>query len=81
MPVSNADLAPTLLTLAGVPVPGSMTGRVIDEALKTGPDPERVSVQPRVETAQTADGSYQVDAHITLVGRERYLDYTQVRRK
>lgn len=80
VPTANADLAPTLLTLAGVPVPGTMTGRIIDEALRTGPAPASVQVRRRIETARTPDGTYQVDAHISEVGRARYLDYTEVRR-
>lgn len=81
VPTANADLAPTLLTLVGVAVPDSMTGRSIDEALRTGPAPSAVSVVRRVETARTADGAYQVDAHVTRVGRARYLDYAEVRRR
>ena len=37
VPTSNVDLAPTLLRLLGLTVPASMTGRVIDEALRGGP--------------------------------------------
>lgn len=80
VPTANADLAPTLLMLAGVPVPGTMTGRVIGEALRSGPAPGAVQVRRRIETARTPDGTYQVDAHISEVGLARYLDYTEVRR-
>ncbi|MGC4084406.1 MAG: hypothetical protein QM736_20400 [Vicinamibacterales bacterium] len=80
VPTSNADLAPTLLHLLGIAVPASMTGRVIDEGLVSGPAPASVRVTRRDETARTADGSYQVTAHISLVGERRYLDYTSTRR-
>lgn len=80
VPTSNADIAPTVLTLLGVPVPPAMTARSIDEALKGGPDPATVRVTERVETAKTADGTYQVEAHLSVVGQARYLDYTRVRR-
>ena len=79
-PTSNVDLAPTLLTLLGLPVPSSMTGRVTDEALRTGPAPTSVPVERTVETARTADGTYQVDAHLSTVAGHRYLDYTEVHR-
>lgn len=80
IPTANADLAPTLLKLAGVAVPSTMTGRSIDEALRTGPSPDSVRVERHVERVKTADGSYQLDAHVSTVGRARYLDYTEVRR-
>lgn len=81
VPTANADLAPTLLKLVGVAIPDTMTGRSIDEALRSGPAPGSVQVQRHVETARTPDGSYQVDAHISQVGRARYLDFTEVRRR
>ncbi len=81
VPTSNADLAPTLLTLAGVPVPSGMTGRPIREALTSGPRPTSVRVDRQVVTAATPDGSYTVQAHLSLVDGHQYLDYTEVRRK
>jgi arylsulfatase A-like enzyme len=80
VPTANVDLAPTLLTLLGLAAPSSMTGRVIDEALRTGPAPTSVRVERTTETARTPDGAYQVDAHISSVAGRRYLDYTEVRR-
>ena len=32
--VNNLDIAPTLLTLLGLPIPPEMTGRVMDQAFK-----------------------------------------------
>ncbi len=81
VPVANADLAPTLLKLAGVDIPASMTGRSIDEALRTGPAPDAVPIRRRVERVQTADGSYRVAVHLAEVGTARYLDYTEVFRQ
>lgn len=80
IPTANADLAPTLLKLVGLAIPETMTGRSIDEALRTGPAPDAVKVVRSVETAGTPDGTYQVDAHVSHVGRARYLDHTEVRR-
>jgi arylsulfatase A-like enzyme len=42
-PTSNADLAPTILTLVGAPVPASMTGRAITEMRTSGPPPSYAS--------------------------------------
>jgi hypothetical protein len=39
VPTANVDLAPTLLKLLGVAIPPAMTGRVIKEALRSGPAP------------------------------------------
>ena len=80
VPTANVDLAPTLLKLLGVAVPASMTGRVIEEAMRTGPALASVRVEHSTETAKTPDGAYQVEAHISTVAGRRYLDYTEVRR-
>ncbi len=74
-------LAPTLLSLLKLPVPPSMTGRVIEEAFRGGPAPASLRVDHATETAKTADGAYQVDAHISIVAGHRYLDYTDVQRR
>ena len=80
VPTANADLAPTLLHLLGLPTAPSMTGRVIEEALQNGRPPSSAQVDRRVETVRTPDGSYELSAHISAVGRYRYLDYTEVKR-
>ena len=80
VPTANADLAPTLLKLMGLPVPETMTGRSIDEALKTGPDPAAVTVNETVESARAADGGYELTARISQVGKARYLNFTEVKR-
>ncbi len=81
VPTSNSDLAPTLLTLLGLPVPPSMTGRAATELFRSGPAPASVTVTTRVETARTADGRYHLDAHISTVAGHDYLDHTEVRRQ
>ena len=80
VPTSNADLAPTLLMLLGVPVPPSMTGRVASEWLRTGPSPSSLTVTRNVISTRTADGAYQLDAHVSTVAGHAYLDHTEVRR-
>ena len=80
VPTANVDLAPTLLHLLGLPAAPSMTGRIIEEALRDGPPPSSVQVDRRIETVRTRDGSYELSAHISAVGRYRYLDYTEVKR-
>ena len=81
VPTSNADLAPTLLTLLGVPVPPSMTGRTVIELLRSGPAPASLAVTHTVVSATTSDGRYRVDAHLSTVAGYRYLDHTVVHRR
>jgi arylsulfatase A-like enzyme len=79
VPTANADIAPTLLRLLGLPAAPSMTGRVIEEGLRNGrPAP---AVTRSVETAKTSDGGYVLTAQISTVAGRRYVDSTSVTRK
>jgi arylsulfatase A-like enzyme len=80
-PTSNADLAPTILTLLGVPVPSSMTGRVVREMQTSGPAPSGLAVTRDEVTSRSADGRYSVTATFSIVDRHRYLDSTNVVRR
>jgi arylsulfatase A-like enzyme len=80
-PTGNADLAPTLLRLLGLPVPAAMTGRVIEEAFANGPSPASLRVERSSESVRTPDGSYELTAHFSSVVGHRYLDDTDVRRR
>jgi arylsulfatase A-like enzyme len=80
IPTGNVDLAPTLLQLLGLPVPQSMTGRVLREALREGPTVSAVRVEHLTETVSTPDRTYKLTAHISVVEGHRYLDYTEVSR-
>src|SRR5262249_38154835 len=80
VPTATVDVAPTVLHLLGLPIPKSMTGRVIAEALRSGPTPESVRVTETAERARTADRSYAVTAHISVADGHRYLDFTEVER-
>jgi predicted AlkP superfamily pyrophosphatase or phosphodiesterase len=79
LPTSNVDLAPTLLRLLGLPPAPSMTGRVIDEGLRNGARP--LTKTDGGDAVGTQDGSYRLSAHFSIVGRYRYLDYTEVQRR
>ena len=74
IPTGNVDLAPTLLQLLGVPVPPTMTGRVIREGLREGPTVSSVRVEHVTETVKTPDGAYELTAHTAIVDGHRYLD-------
>jgi arylsulfatase A-like enzyme len=81
VPTGNVDIAPTLLRLLGMTPPPGMTGRVIEEGLRTGPAPSTMRVDHSARTAKNDDTSYSVTAHISTVADRRYLDYTEVFRQ
>lgn len=78
LPTSNADLAPTMLAMLGVPVPASMTGRLLYELIG-GREPETMTRS--TVTSRSRDGRYTLTAHVAVVGRRRYLDHTEVTRR
>jgi arylsulfatase A-like enzyme len=86
IPSGNVDFAPTFLHMLGLPVPSSMQGRPLVEALRM-PGAGR-STPPTVRTIQqsaaTADGAYSQTAFFSVVrvgsSDYRYLDYTKVTR-
>jgi arylsulfatase A-like enzyme len=79
-PTGNADLAPTLLRLLGIAAPREMTGRAIEEGLRSGSAPASVRVTHETESVSTPDGSYVLTAHISTAAGRRYLDFTEVKR-
>lgn len=81
VPTANVDLAPTLLHLLGMKPAPSMTGRVIEEALRDGPAPSTVRIERVRETVKTSDGAYELTAHISVAAGRRYLDFTEVKRQ
>ena len=84
VPTGNADLAPTVLWLLGLPIPPGMDGRVLHELLTEGPDPADVDVRTRQHVAETSwggeTGSYRVMVQRSEVDGTAYLDFTRVRR-
>jgi predicted AlkP superfamily pyrophosphatase or phosphodiesterase len=84
-PTANVDLAPTFLTMLGLPVPPSMEGRALREALLNAPAVPSLRVRAEQHTATTADGSYSATATLTTVdtaaGAFRYLDFAKAQRK
>ena len=81
VPTGNVDLAPTILRLLNLPVPSSMSGRVIEEGLRNGPAMSSVRMSHRSERVATPDGAYQLTAQISVAAGHRYLDDTEVKRK
>ncbi len=84
-PSGNVDFAPTFLHLIGADIPRSMEGRVLEEALRGGPNPASLKVQPSRQTVRNASGSYSLTAFFSTVtssrGSYRYFDSTKVDRR
>lgn len=74
VPTSNADLAPTIAFLTGIPVPKEMDGRVLREVLKSGPAPQKIRVRQKKWTAESPDGKYTATLKASLVEGHRYVD-------
>ena len=74
VPTSNADLAPTIAYLTGIPVPKEMDGRILHEILKDGPAPHKVNVRRKQWTVALPDNSYSVTVKTSQVEGHRYVD-------
>jgi predicted AlkP superfamily pyrophosphatase or phosphodiesterase len=84
-PSGNVDFAPTFLHVIGADIPHSMEGRVLEEALRGGPNPASLKVQPSQQTVRNASGSYSLTAFFSTVTSSRasyrYFDSTRVDRR
>jgi arylsulfatase A-like enzyme len=80
VPTSNRDIAPTVLTLLGLPVPSAMTGRPLRELMRDGPALRTVNVT-RSEVTATAASGYTVTLYRSSVDSVEYVDSTVVRRR
>lgn len=83
VPTGNVDVAPTICHVLGIDAPPSMDGRVIHEALKSGPDPVSIDVERLVHrTERDLDGSnYSAELHESVVDGTRYVDFARVTRE
>jgi len=80
VPTANVDIAPTLLHLFGMKPAPTMTGRIIEEALRNGPSIASIRIDHVAETVKTPDGSYELTARISKAAGHAYLDFTEVKR-
>jgi len=71
-PSSNADVTPTILHLIGHPKAGALDGRVLTEALASGPDEEQIPAETR--TLRLSSGAYRAALQVTEAAGRRYLD-------
>jgi len=77
-PVGNADVAPTILALLGLPpderggARDGLRGRVLVEALAGPADPEQVAVETYVHAVEA--GAYRAALQVSTVDGRRYVD-------
>jgi len=69
----NVDIAPTVLTLKGEAAGESLGGRVLKEAMRDGPDEEKIQSETKVLRTDAA-GRYRAAVQVTDVGGHRYID-------
>lgn len=69
----NVDIAPTILALKGVGGGEMLDGRVLEEALRGGPDEEQIPTETRLLRTDPV-GGYRAAIQVTNVGAHRYID-------
>jgi predicted AlkP superfamily pyrophosphatase or phosphodiesterase len=75
LPAGNQDIAPTLLAIQGLPVPASIDGRVLSEALKVPPKARRL--KPSVRRIRVSAGSYCSELEMSYAGNHAYLNHAR----
>ena len=75
-PSGSMDLAPTILKLLGISGDWDMHGRVLEEALDSGPSPGEVVWSTEVHQAEHNLGghAYRQQIKISSVGATTYVD-------
>lgn len=75
-PSGNVDLAPTILRILGLQGGGAMDGRVLEEALFGGPDPDAVVSATRTFRAERGldRAGYRQEITVSSVGNTTYVD-------
>ena len=73
-PTGNVDLAPTILHLLDLPGGKAMHGRVLDEALRDGPDAVDWQTTTHEAERSTSNGRYRQSITVSRVGATLYVD-------
>ncbi len=74
-PTGNADIAPTILCLLGLPGGEGMHGRVISESLIGGPETAEWQTETRESERATPHGLYRQAISVSRVGETLYVNH------
>ena len=76
VPSGNLDLTPTILHVLGLSTEEPVDGRVLNEAVDGGPDPEDLTWLSEVHPAERAlgSGTYRQEITVSTVGATAYVD-------
>jgi arylsulfatase A-like enzyme len=79
VPSGNLDLMPTILHVLGLSTEEPVDGRVLNESLARGPDPEGLTWSTKVHHAERAlgSGSHSQEITVSTVGTTAYVDSGQ----
>ena len=82
-PSSNADLYPTFMRILGIESGSPTDGRVLEEALLGGPEPEEVFVSTSIleESADLGETAYRQQVQVSRVAGVAYLDKARANRR
>lgn len=80
LPTSNIDIVPTILSVHGIAIPGTMTGRVLGELLVKGKQGKKTKTTAETITtsAKFPGGTYTVTLRRTILDKAQYIDYASV---
>lgn len=71
VPAGNQDIAPTLLAIQGLPMPGGLDGRVLAEAFKNS---RKSPLKSKVRRIQMSTGAYCAEVEISYAANHAYLN-------
>jgi len=82
LPTSNVDIAPTILAIHNLTIPGSMDGRILDELFidKQINAKAKAKKEVLVSSAPFGGGTYTLTLHRTIFGEHQYVDFAKVER-
>ena len=82
VPTSNVDLAATVLALLGAEPAAAMSGRVLSEVMRGGPEPGAVQVSTlETDASVVVDGvRYRMVLRRSITSGHAYVDYARVER-
>ncbi len=73
-PSGIVDITPTVLNILKIKTDGTFDGRILEEALINGIDPQKIIIESKTYTVQTKDKKYKAAVQISIKDRHWYVD-------